>query len=872
MNKIYFIINFTFLLITFSFISNGQIITNRDISSVKYNAPQEYEIGGITISGAKFLDHTVLLTLSNLRIGEKIQIPGEKITTAIEKLWAQGLFSDVNISIVKILGEKVFLDIYLEEKPRLSYFTFKGIKKHDAEKLREEIKLEKGNIITENVILKTKSKIEKYFISDGYSNTSVKVIQKEDSNSFNKVSLIFSINKGQKTRIKNIYFSGNSSFSSGKLKLAMKETKEKSIFRPFYDFKSTTKLAYNFLTEPYNFPKDSLSNYLSKRYKLRVFKPSKFITDDYSKDKSNILKKYNEKGFRDARILNDSVVRLNSSSVKIYISLEEGRKYYFRNISWIGNTKYTAEFLTKILNIKKGDVYNQEELETKLYMNPNGLDISSLYLDDGYLFFSVTPTEILVENDSIDLQMRVYEGKQATINKIIIKGNTKTNDHVILREIRTKPGQLFKRSDIIRSQRELANLGYFDPEKLNVNPIPDPVSGTVDIEYIVEEKPSDQVELSGGWGQGRVVGTLGLGFNNFSLKSIFKKDAWRPLPAGDGQRLSLRASSNGTYFRSYNLSFTEPWLGGKKPNSLTFSIYNSLQNYSGKPRKDPGRQSIDITGVSVGLGKRLKWPDDYFTIYHSVTFQNYTLDNFLAFRNFTNGTSKNINYNIVIGRSSTDSPIFTRDGSQFSLSAFFTPPYSLFSNKDYNNMESSEKYKWTEYHKWNFNAALYKSLVGKFVLNTRIAFGFLGAYNKEIGITPFERYYVGGDGLTGYSLDGREIISLRGYENSSLTPTQNGSEVGATIYNKYTIELRYPFSLNPSATIYGLVFAEAGNAWLKFKDFNPFEIRRSLGVGVRIFMPMFGLLGFDWGYGYDEIPWSKGSNKGNFHFTIGQQF
>jgi outer membrane protein insertion porin family len=551
----------------------------------------------------------------------------------------------------------------------------------------------------------------------------------------------------------------------------------------------------------------------------------------------------------------------------INIRVDEGPKYYFRNITWIGNTKYSANDLNKVLGIKKGDVFNQKKLDEALFGSQSGRDITTLYMDYGYLFFSVTPVEVQVSGDSIDYEMRIYEGKQAIVNKITVVGNTKTNDKVIMREIRTQPGQLFSRTDIIRTQRELAQLGYFDQEKLGVNPKPNPLDGTVDIEYVVEERPSDQVELSGGWGAGQVVGTLGLSFNNFSAKSMFKKGAWTPLPSGDGQRLSLRAQTNGKFYQSYSASFTEPWLGGKKPNSLSVSVYRSIQS-NGRKKSDASRQSIQINGVSVGLGQRLRVPDDYFSIYHEVSFQHYTLDNYGSTFLFSDGYSYNINLQETVSRNSIDAPIYPRTGSQFSFTLQLTPPYSMFSDKDYANATEQEKYKFIEYHKWKFGASWFTPLAwNKLVLNVKANFAFLGYYSKGIGPSPFERFYLGGDGLSGFSLDGREIIAQRGYPNNSLSP-----DGGGTIYDKYTLEMRYPLSLNPAATIYVLGFLEAGNAFNSFREFDPFNVKRAAGAGVRIFLPMFGLLGLDYGWGFDNVPGTIGPSEGNFHFTIGQQF
>ena len=576
-------------------------------------------------------------------------------------------------------------------------------------------------------------------------------------------------------------------------------------------------------------------------------------------------------GYRDAQIVSDSIQKNKNNTITVNISLAEGKKYYFRNIVWVGNTKYPNKTLDAILKVKKGDIYNQKMLDANLSFNPAGLDISSLYLDDGYLFFNVEPVETRVENDSIDLEIRIREGKQARINKVLVRGNTKTNDHVIIREIRTRPGQLFSRSDIIRTTRELAQLKYFDQEKIQPVPKPNPADGTVDIEYNVEETSSDQIELSGGWGYGRVVGTLGVSFNNFSLRHIFDKKSWGPIPSGDGQKLSIRLQSYGTGYVSYNVSFTEPWLGGKKPNSFSVSYFHSLYS-NGLKKSDTARSSFVINGVVIGLGKRLQWPDDYFSIYHNISLQRYDLQKYTQIFSFSTGYSNNFSYGISISRNSVDAPIFPRQGSEVSLSLQITPPYSLFSDKNYKTMTDREKYKMIEYHKWKFYAAYNTKLFDNFVLNSRVKYGFLGMYNSDIGVTPFERFYIGGDGLSGYNnLDGRELVGLRGYANESVTPGYyTSSSKGGTIYSKYTLELRYPISLNPNSTIYAMTFLEAGNAWTKFKEFSPFDMKRSVGLGVRVFLPMFGVLGLDWGYGLDKIKGAPSASGGQFHFSINQ--
>jgi outer membrane protein insertion porin family len=798
-------------------------------TKIDYASPKQYEIGGITVSGTKYLDKKVLVLLSGLSVGEKLQVPGAGITEAIRKLWDQGLFSDIDIRITKIIDDKVFLDIQLQERPRLSKFALKGVKKGDANDIRESIHLIKGKVVTDNLIINTENIIKDHYIDKGYLNASVRTETVNDSTLPNSVVLDFYVDRKKKVKIAKIILRGNEEVKRGKLKRSMKETKERQWWR--------------------------------------VWKTSKFLEAEYETDKKALIAKYNQLGYRDARIISDTIYSNRDGSINVEINLEEGRKYYFRNITWTGNTKYSSETLGKVLGIKKGDVYDQARLDANLLMNPNGRDVSSLYLDDGYLFFNVDPVEILVVNDSIDLEMRIREGKQATINRVTVVGNTKTNDHVIMRELRTKPGQLFSRSDIIRSQRELSQLGYFNAETLGVDPKPNPANGTVDIEYTVEEKPSDQIELSGGWGAGRIVGTLGVAFNNFSLRNMFKKGAWKPLPAGDGQRLSLRAQSNGLFFQSYNFSFMEPWLGGRKPNALSISAYHSVQS-NGVAKEQAGRQAIRITGVSVGLGTRMKWPDDFFVMQHEISYQNYILENYLGLiSGFTDGTSHTVSYTLTISRNSISDPIFPTYGSILSGSVELTPPFSAFTGLDYGSADPSQKYKLIEYHKWKFDAKWYLSLAKNLVVQTKMQFGFLGLYNRQLGVAPFERFYVGGDGLSGFGLDGREIVALRGYDNNSLS-----SSFGGTIFTKYSLELRYRISPNPQATVYILTFAEAGDSWLNFNEFKPYQLKKSAGVGVRIFLPMFGLLGLDYGWRFDDVPGRPDMAPGQFHFSIGQQF
>lgn len=804
--------------------------------------PKEYEIGGIVVEGAEHLDSKVLTLLSGLTVGDKVQVPGEKFSTAIENLWKQGLFEDVKITATKTQGNYIFLKITVLERPRLSKFSLKGMTKSEADDVREKISLTKGKVVTDALLAMTEQKIKDFFINKGYMDTKVTITQEKETKYENSVIVNIAVDKGSKVRIQDINISGNTSIVTWKLRRTFKETKRKRWWNPFNS--------------------------------------GKYDDENYSKDKKALIAKYNERGFRDARIVKDSMYRINAKRVNIDITIEEGHKYYFGNVTWAGNSKYTTAQLNNVFGIKKGDVYDQSQLDAKLFMNPNGNDVSSLYMDDGYLFFNVTPVEVMVNNDSIDLEMRIFEGKQATINKVTVSGNTKTNDRVVMREIRTRPGQLFRRSDIIRTQRELSQLGYFDAEKMGVTPVPNQATGTVDIDYQVEEKPSDQIELSGGYGGGRVVGTLGVSFNNFSGRNFFKKGAWRPLPSGDGQRLSVRAQTNGLLFQSYNISFTEPWLGGKKPNSLSVSAFYSVQSngekrfteIDGQKIANPLRNSLNIMGVSVGLGKRLKRPDDFFTLYQEVNYQYYVLNNYSAIFAYEKGYANNIYYKASLQRNSIDKPIFETRGSQISLTGQWTPPYSMLNNKDYGpGMSDQERYKFVEYQKYKFTTNFFTPITNKrgpdgkearnLILRTAAGFGFLTSYNNRVGMSPFERFYLGGSGLTGYSLDGREIIALRGYSDQSLSP-----RTGATFITKYTVELRYPVTLNPQATIFVLGFAEAGNSWERARDFNPFNVKRSAGVGVRVFLPMFGLIGFDYGWRLDPFP---AMSKGQFHFTIG---
>ncbi len=813
------------IILIFPLILKGQFSINSDLENLNYSTPKEYEIAGVTVQGADFFDTQAIISLSGLTVGNTIKIPGEKITKAIKSLWEQKLFSDVKIYAVKIEENRIFLEIRIKELPRLSKYKFTGVKKGKQKDLREELALERGKIVNENLLVTTKNKVKSHFVGKGFLNTKVDITQATDTSAVNNVILTINVKVSKRTKIKDVNFYGTNAFKAKKLRRTLKDTKR----RRWYN----------------------------------IFGSSKYIPNVYQKEKNNIIDKYNEKGYRDAKIESDSVININEKLVEIDITLSEGNRYYFRNVKWMGNTIHSTEELNRILDIKSGDVYNKKILDERLFMNQNGRDVSSLYLDAGYLFFNISPVEVKIENDSIDLEMRIYEGKQATINNVTIIGNSKTNDHVIRREIRTTPGQLFSRSDIIRTQRELAQLGYFNPESLGVNPKPDQENGTVDIEYVVEEKPSDQIELSGGWGGGRVIGTLGVSFNNFSARNILNGSAWRPLPAGDGQRLSLRAQTSGRQYQAYSFSFTEPWLGGRKPNSLSFSLSHQVQSNG---LTGDSEQSIKIYGASVGLGRRLKFPDDFFTLYNELSYQYYVLNKYYSAFAFSDGFANNISFKTVFARNSVDSPIYPRTGSQTTFTLQLTPPYSMFRPKDtdYSLMSAQEKYRFTEYHKWKFQTSWFSKLAGNLVLNTKAGFAYLGTYNSDLP-SPFERFYLGGDGLSGFSIDGREIIALRGFGSGDASPS-----TGATVISKYTAELRYPLTLNPTATIYGLVFGEAGNSWASFSKANPFQVYKSAGFGVRIYMPFFGMLGLDWGYRFDQIPGKTDPNSHTeIHFSIG---
>ncbi|RZL48091.1 MAG: outer membrane protein assembly factor BamA [Pedobacter sp.] len=805
-------------------------------SNLDYFSPKEYIIGGTTLTGAKYLDTVTIIILSKLTKGERVILPGEATSNAIKNLWAQGLFDDIQLYISKIDGDTVYFDIQVVERPRLSSFEFIGISKSQKTDISEKLADKAGKtIINDNLYNTTTSIIKKYLYDKGYFYTTIDYESKKDPNQENSVILQVNINKGKRVKVHEINFTGNSAFKSAKLRKYMKKTKQQAFYK--------------------------------------IFGSGKFNKEKYEEDKLKLVAKMQEKGYRDAAVLKDSVYRYNDKSVGIKIDLYEGPKYYFGDITWVGNAKYTTEYLKKVFGIEKGELFSEEKLEKKLRGSANGDDVSSVYLNDGYLTFNIDPVQTKIHSDTVDLEMRIYEGPQYTNSKITVIGNTITNDKVVLREIRMKPGDKFSKELLVRSVREIGALGNFDESKTNPIPKPNP-DGTVDIEFHVEEKPSDQIELSGGFGGGRVIGTLGLTFNNFSLKNIFNGEAYRPLPKGDGQKLSLRGQTNGKYYQSYSFSFSEPWLGGKKPVSFGLSAFTSLQS-NGLDADNAQYQKIRLNGVSISLGRKLKWPDNWFSLVHTVNLNQYILNNYPGYL-FSTGTSYNLNLTQEIARDSRNHNIFPTGGAYIRFTIQATPPYSLINNVNYATASDKQRYKFTEYHKWKFESQWFQNVVGKLVFKAQAQFGFLGTYNKAVGESAFERFKLGGDGMQGFDfLQGSELIAMRGYSNNSVIPVGSNPTIaqssGSPIFNKYVMELRYPVISSQQATAFMTVFAEGGNTWNKFSDFNPFNVRRSVGVGAKIFLPIFGLLGIDYGYGFDKIPGIADANKGQFHFSIAQQ-
>ena len=850
-----------------------------DIPVIEYtSSAPKYEIAAITVSGADNYEDFVLIGFSGLAVGEKVSVPGDEITNAVKRFWRQGLFADVKISATKIEDGKVWLNIALQQRPRVSQINYNGLKKGEIEELEKRLSIVKGNQITPNISDRAKKAIEKFMEEKGFLNVEASVLQRNDPEKPGHVIVDIEVDKKLKTRVAEIVVVGNEALSFNKINKVMKKTNDRN-WRNF-------------------------------------FRSKKFVQNEFEKDKIALIEKYNEIGFRDAYIVSDSIVPIDDKNVRVYLTINEGDKYYFRNIKWVGNTVYPYDFLDAVLGIKKGDVYNHKQLMERL-MTDEGTAVSKLYQDKGYLFFNIEPVEINIENDSIDFEMRIYEGKPATINEINIKGNTRVYEHVVRREIRTKPGQLYSQSDVIRTLRELAQMGHFDQEKLTPDIQPNVEDGTVDITYNLETKGSDQIEFSAGWGATGVVGSIGLKFSNFAIQNLFRPETYRIVPQGEGQTFSLNARTSGQSYSSFSMSFLEPWLGGKRPNSLSASIFYSAQSYISNrylsnmssmynmmspmyggyggyggsyggygggygdymqnqmQREYDPEKYLRTMGASVGYGKRLSWPDDYFTFYGELSYQRFMLsDWYRQLFPMTEGNFNNFSVNMTLSRNSIDNPIYTRSGSSFSLGLKITPPYSAFNGKDYTdpNMTDQERYRWIEYHKWTFSAKTFAPLSSddKLVFMARAMFSYLGHYNENAK-SPFDKFLMGGDGMSAYTSYGTDYIAMRGYESGSLTPYNRTTGVSdGYLYNKFTMELRFPLSLEQSATIYALTFLEAGNSFASIKDYSPFNLKRSAGLGVRIFLPMFGMMGIDWAYGFDKDNTGKKGGS-QFHFVLGQE-
>lgn len=872
----------------------------QDIYNSKY--PKEYTIGGITVTGARSFDQNLIISISGLAVGDKVQIPGTDVFgKAIAKLWKQSLVSNVQVNLLRLEGNMLFLQLDITERPRLLDYKFVGVKKGERDDLETKVGLAKDRVISENMKLSAVEAINKFYYGKGYRNVKVDMKEEPVAGVANAVSLTFYIDKGKKVKINSINFTDNYSVEDKKLKKQMKGTKEMTkitlfpdkIQSPYGDSSLKTQRFRDYLKETGYLQPSKTKDILEPYFRFKFLSSSKFNETKYTEDKESVLSYYNSRGFRDATLVADTQFYDTKGNLNIDIKVNEGRKYYFGDIVWKGNTKYSDSILNVLLGIKKGDVYNIETLNKRLgkQLSAEGGDIGSLYMDDGYLFFRVEPVETSVYNDTIDFEIRMTEGPQAVYGNITVSGNDKTKDYVILRELRTIPGEKFSRADIIRTQRELGQLGFINPETINPNVVPNADNGTVDINWQVEEKSADQLELSAGFGGGiGLTGTLGVTFNNFSIKNITKKSSWDPLPTGDGQKLSARIQSNGKAYRSYNFSFTEPWLGGKKRNSFSVSYYNTKYSnayhpVTGQYCKSCGDTSyVKTVGVGISLGKQLKWPDDYFNLIYSLNVQQYKLKNYeRLFADLSNGTSTNISLKLTLLRNSAGpNPIFPTSGSNFMLSGQFTLPYSLLGITS----STDNEYRLPEFHKWRMNAEWYVP-IGKargadknkqFILKAAAKYGFIGRYNSKLNISPFERFQVGDAGLSNtQALLGYDIIAHRGYPvYSNSDPRVNPDGIQPTeyftIFNKYTVEMRYPFSMGASSTIYGLAFFEAANGWYDFKSYNPFKLRRSAGVGMRFFLPMFGLLGFDYGIGFDRYN-AAGGLKGaaKFTFMLGQE-
>ena len=833
---------------------------------VDYNNPKKYVVGGVRLEGNQYLSADQILQVASLQKGMEVTVPSEEMSNIVTRLWLQRYFEDVSVSIDSITPTRdtAFFKISIIERPRVSRWVFSGVKSGEEKELRERLNIRRGGEFSEYVAKTSSDIIKRYYKENGFYNVKVDVNTKRDTVIQSAIRVQFAVDRGEKVKIQKITFKGADHVKESKLVRSMKKTRDKR-----------------------------LQNFFSSK---------KFQEKEYDNDKRSLIAAFNEAGYRDARIVKDTMYYVEPNRLQIDFEIDEGKQYFFRDITWTGNSVYSAETLNQVLKIKKGDVYDVVTMEKRLFGGGKQSEsfVSQYYRDNGYLFFQLDPVELNIEGDSVDVEMRIVEGKPATLNNIVINGNDLTNERVIRRQLFTYPGYLFSQTDFERSIREIASMGQFDPEAI-MDPskgwsiLPNPMDNTVDIVYNVTEKPSSQLELSGGWGGNTFVATVGVSFNNFSTRRFFDKTAWRPVPLGDAQNLSVRFQTNGTYYTSLSASFSEPWLFGKKPTSLNMSVYYTRQTnsyiYYNILNND---EYMEVYGFAAGLGKRLKWPDTYFVLYNQLSWQTYRLQNWAYQFLFNTGISHNLSYTLSLSRNSTDQQIYPRVGSDFSFSLQLTPPYSLLRKKDYGLLDqdghptkvnswkdinydyqsSQDRYKWIEYHKWSFKGAVYTKLVGDLVLMARAQFGYLGYYNRNWGYSPFEGFRVGGDGMSGYDTYGSEIIALRGYENYSLTPqalssyNSTGNYYAGNVYDKFTVELRYPVILQPQSTIYALLFLEGGNCWSDIRDFNPFQIKRSAGVGVRVFLPMIGLLGVDWGYGFDD-PVNGGSQ---FHFVIGQQF
>lgn len=846
---------------------------NREV--IDYRSPKTYNITKITVIGAEHLDHNALISLSGLKVGDQVKIPGDKITRALNKLWDQKIMEDVGIYVEKVENKNVSLAIKIRELPRLSKVTFRGISKSQQNNLRDEVDLIIGRIITPSIIKNAELTIKRFFTEKGFLNAEVRSGRTMDEGALNTATLHFDIKRKNRVKVSRIFFEGNDRFSAGKLRRKMPNTKEKVRIDLF---SRTSKLRERYIAGDSGTlsgregKKSLLQHLIQDKFNFNIFGNSKLKKSSLLEDKKSILAHYNLQGYRNAAIVADTIIQVNKKSAIVYFKINEGNRFYFRNILWEGNYKYSNEFLSAVLGIGKGDIYSFERLNQKLNYDPTGRDISSLYLDDGYLMFNINPIEARVDGDSVDIEIRMQEGSQFTINQIHIKGNEQTGDHVIRRELRTLPGQKFSREDLVRSTRDLAALGYFNPETIDVKPVLNGTEGTVDLEYTVEEQLGTEFQLSAGLGgNSRFFGTLGISLNNFSARKLFDFKNWQGLPLGDGQKLQITAQSNGSTFQNYSLSFSEPWFGGKKHNAFTLNLSHVVNEQYNPELDDFGK--LKLYSATVGLGRRLRWPDDYFQLQHSITYSYYNFDDYDNSLGISNGDSHGLTFNTTLSRYNIDNPLYPRSGSTVSLKLSLTPPYSLFNDKNYEDAANEEKYKFVEYHKWDFDASFYTQLVGDLVFHAKASMGFLGSYSADLGIGPFERYFLGGSGIgnTGDFLIGSQPIGLRGYDENALVPEDPESGFrGGVVFNKFTFELRYPINLG-SPLIYVLGFMEAGNTWNDYDDYNPNQLFKSVGVGVRINLPGMGLIGVDYGHAFDRTIGNLSPVRQNFTFTIGGQ-